>query len=127
MSCFLVQPETDQIKLHDVMRALADDVRLRMVAVLSDGQYHTCNPDEFQTGVHKSTLSHHFRVLREAGVTSTLLKGRNNYVRLRVEDLEARFPGLLTAILQALDESGAGDPAGAPTPLVKVSLQPDEH
>ena len=124
---FLAQPETEQIRLHDVMRALADDVRLRIVAVLSDGRYHTCNPDEFQTGVHKSTLSHHFRVLREAGVTSTLLKGRNNYVRLRIEDLEARFPGLLTAVLQALDASGAGGSATAGTPLVAVSAQPDDE
>jgi DNA-binding transcriptional ArsR family regulator len=100
---YLAQPDMEQIALRDVMRALSDDVRLRMVAVLADGEFHTCAPEEFAAGVHKSTLSHHFRVLREAGVTSTLIEGRNNYVRLRISDLDARFPGLLDAIFNSLD------------------------
>jgi DNA-binding transcriptional ArsR family regulator len=102
-----VQPDVEQIVLRDVMRALGDDVRLRMVAVLADGEFHTCGPEEFAVGVHKSTLSHHFRVLREAGVTSTLIEGRNNFVRLRVADLNARFPGLLDAILKSVDATPA--------------------
>ncbi|KAA2251263.1 helix-turn-helix transcriptional regulator [Solihabitans fulvus] len=84
------------------MRALSDPVRLRLVAVLADGEYHPCRPEEFDAGVHKSTLSHHFRVLRESGVTMTRLDGRNHHVRLRTEDLAERFPGLLAAVTHDL-------------------------
>jgi DNA-binding transcriptional ArsR family regulator len=52
--------------------------------------------------VHKSTTSHHYRVLREAGVTLTTIEGRARVVRLRHDDVEARFPGLLTSVLAAL-------------------------
>jgi DNA-binding transcriptional ArsR family regulator len=49
----------------------------------------------------KSTISHHFRVLREAGIIRSTPRGRQLMITLRREDLEARFPGLLTPILQA--------------------------
>lgn len=102
MARFLEQPATEDIALADIMRALSDDVRLRLVTLLADGEYHPCKPEHFNVGVHKSTLSHHFRVLREAGLTMTRVNGRNHHVRLRVEDLTVRFPGLLDAVLHAL-------------------------
>jgi DNA-binding transcriptional ArsR family regulator len=91
-----------EMQLRDVMRALSEDVRLQLIGTLADGQYHSCRPEEFEVGVHKSTLSHHFRVLRQAGITTTRLDGRNHYVRLRREDLDRRFPGLLDAVLPEL-------------------------
>ncbi|WP_242419722.1 helix-turn-helix transcriptional regulator, partial [Frankia sp. CpI1-P] len=45
------------------------------------------------------TVSHHYRVLREAGLTMTTVEGRRRVVAIRYEDLEARFPGLLAAVL----------------------------
>jgi DNA-binding transcriptional ArsR family regulator len=54
--------------------------------------------------VSKSTCTHHFRVLREAGVISQRAEGTSRLNTLRREDLDARFPGLLDAILDA----GAG-------------------
>jgi DNA-binding transcriptional ArsR family regulator len=47
-------------------------------------------------------MSHHYRVLREAGVTWTEVEGRTRYVSLRRGDLDARFPGLLDAVLAQL-------------------------
>jgi DNA-binding transcriptional ArsR family regulator len=44
-------------------------------------------------------MSHHWRVLREAGLTSTMVEGRTRWVELRADDIEARFPGLLSAVL----------------------------
>jgi DNA-binding transcriptional ArsR family regulator len=99
---YLAQPAESDLDLREIMNALSDDVRLRLVAALADGNYHPCRPDEFDIGVHKSTLSHHFRILREAGITMTRLDGRNHHVRLRREDLGRRFPGLLDAVLHAL-------------------------
>jgi DNA-binding transcriptional ArsR family regulator len=102
VATYLPQPETDEIELRDVLRALGDDVRLQIVRVLSDGEYHPCRVEEFGIDLHKSTLSHHFKVLREAGVTMTEILGRNHQVRLRTEDLEKRFPGLLGPLTSAL-------------------------
>jgi DNA-binding transcriptional ArsR family regulator len=59
--------------------------------------------------VAKSTLSHHLRVLRDAGVTRTRQEGTRCFVELRRDDLEFRFPGLLDAVLDA----ARGDDVGA--------------
>ena len=47
----------------------------------------------------RATISHHYRVLREADLTRTVTDGRKRIVRVRREDMEARFPGLLQAVL----------------------------
>ena len=49
----------------------------------------------------KSTLTHHFRVLRESGVVRTRPDGRKRLLSLREDDLNDRFPGLLEAVLDA--------------------------
>ncbi len=53
----------------------------------------------FELGLSKATLSHHFRVLREAGILRTRPDGRKRLLSLRESDLNARFPGLLQAVL----------------------------
>ena len=93
------QPDVGDIQLLEVLKAVSDPVRLQMIALLSDGELRGCNTDSFGLDLHKSTLSHHLKVLREAGVTSTLLEGRNRGVRLRRADLDARFPGLIDGLL----------------------------
>lgn len=56
---------------------------------------------ELDAPVSNSTLSHHLKVLRAAGVTRTRDEGTRCYVHLRSGDLEARFPGLLESVLNA--------------------------
>ncbi len=108
MARYFAQPEASELDIREVLRGFSDDVRLRLIEALADGEYHPCSPEEFQIGVQKSTLSHHFKVLREAGITRTRLCGRSHQVRLRREDLDERFPGLLDAVLTAvLARSGA--------------------
>lgn len=109
MARYLEEPDAGDTAFADVMRALSDPVRLRMLTVLADGEYHPCWPEEFLVGLHKSTLSHHFRVLREAGITRTRLEGRNYFVCLRREELDARFPGLMTAVLSGARQSEPTD------------------
>jgi DNA-binding transcriptional ArsR family regulator len=98
-------PPAEAIDLVTVLKALADPARLAVVTRLSDGEYHPCTPDEYGLALHKSTLSFHFKTLREAGVTATLVEGRNHAVRLRREDLDSRFPGLMTGVLTAAGPS----------------------
>ena len=62
----------------------------------------------FELGISKATRSHHFKVLREAGLTHTRAEGTHRYVSLRRDDVDERFPGLLGAVLAAAErEAGA--------------------
>ena len=93
----LIQPAAEELELATVLHALSDPIRLRIVRDLSDGG--ACNCGAFTVPVAKSTLSHHLRVLREAGLTLTEPSGTQRVVSLRRADVDARFPGLLEAVL----------------------------
>jgi DNA-binding transcriptional ArsR family regulator len=81
-----------------VLHALADPVRLDVVRQLSES--HTAIAcGRFDTPVAKSTLSHHFKILREAGIIATHREGGQALNVLRTAEVEAVFPGLLHAIL----------------------------
>jgi DNA-binding transcriptional ArsR family regulator len=90
----------DQITVPGVLSALADPTRLEIARVLSDGQEHV--QADFAADVSQSTLSHHMKRLRQAGVARSRPDGTRCYVTLRPE-LEQRFPGLLASILAAAD------------------------
>src|ERR671910_91434 len=93
-------PERDEIELAAVLHALSDPVRLKIVASLAS-RPEACPTGSFDVPVTKSTCTHHFRVLREAGIVSQRPEGTARLNTLRREDLDARFPGLLDAILDA--------------------------
>jgi DNA-binding transcriptional ArsR family regulator len=95
----LVPATIDLLDLPTILHALSDPVRLRIVCTLADGSERTCG--SFELPVGKSTCSHHFRVLREAGVVSQRIDGKCRFNRLRSDELEQRFPGLLDAVLRA--------------------------
>ncbi len=95
----LLHPAPDEIALANVMGALADPVRVAIVRALAEQDETVCGT--LDLGVSKATRSHHYRVLREAGLTHTRVEGTRRYVSLRRDDLEARFPGLLDALLVA--------------------------
>lgn len=94
----LHQPDTSALDLTTVLQALGDPVRLKIVRALDADGEQACGTLEL--GISKSTRSHHFKTLREAGVTYTRVEGTHRHVSLRRDDLEARFPGLLDAVLQ---------------------------
>src|SRR3954464_14354915 len=93
------QPAAEELELATVLHALSDPVRLRIVRDLADSG--ACNCGAFAVPVAKSTLSHHLRVLREAGLTLTEPSGTQRVVSLRRGDVDSRFPGLLDAVLGA--------------------------
>lgn len=82
-----------------MLHALSDPVRLEIVRYLATVEETPCST--LNAAVSKSTMSHHFKVLREAGVTHTRAAGTKRLIRLRREELEQRFPGLLDSVLQA--------------------------
>ena len=93
-------PSRDEIELAAVLHALSDPVRLLMVrGMAEDIEGRTCG--SFKVPVTKSTCTHHFKVLREAGVIQQRQEGTRRVNTLREEDLDARFPGLLGTILEA--------------------------
>jgi DNA-binding transcriptional ArsR family regulator len=90
-------PPITAVALTQVLHALSDPVRLEIVRTLARGGEKTCA--ELDGGRPKSSMSHHFRVLRECGVVRTRNEGVTHFNSVRVEELEKRFPGLLKAIL----------------------------
>ena len=99
----LHHPMTEQLKISTVLYALSDPTRLDIVKNLATHDEECCCRG-FDVSVAKSTMSHHFRVLRESGLIRVRLEGTHRYVSLRRDELELRFPGLLTAVLAAEDK-----------------------
>jgi DNA-binding transcriptional ArsR family regulator len=95
----IAHPELDEIELPAVLHALSDPVRLRIVVGLARADDVSCG--SFELPVTKSTCTHHFKVLREAGIIRQRAAGTARLNTLRREDLDARFPGLLATILDA--------------------------
>jgi DNA-binding transcriptional ArsR family regulator len=107
----LGHPDRAELELAAVLHALSDPMRLRIVAELAaSGGERSCK--SFNLPIVKSTCTHHFKVLREAGVIRQQVVGTKRVNSLRHEDLDARFPGLLDAVLV-----GAGQTAATETAL----------
>lgn len=107
-------PSVADLDLAEVLRALADPIRLRIVELLLDGGETTCAPLAVQVGIADSTLSHHLRQMREAGITRTRADGVLRWTSLRSNDLEQRFPGLVDWLRVSLPARTA-QPAAAAT------------
>jgi len=95
----LSHPATDEIELGSVLHALSDEVRLSIVLAIDDGG--ECAMGGIDVPVSKSTCTHHFKVLRDAGVIRQREVGTARMNTLRSDDLNERFPGLLDSVLGA--------------------------
>ena len=110
------EPSVEEMMLAAVMAALSDPVRVAIVRQLATSGERACGA--FELGISKATRSHHFKVLREAGLTHTRAEGTHRYISLRRDEVDQRFPGLLGAVLAAVERE-AGDRravAAQPTP-----------
>jgi len=103
MSRALLHPTRDQIELPMVLDCLSDPTRLAIVYNLAKcdqaGTEMRCG--DFNAFSGKSNLAYHFARLREAGLIQTRIAGTTRYLKLRRKDLDARFPGLLDAVIKA--------------------------
>ncbi|HEY7150498.1 MAG TPA: helix-turn-helix transcriptional regulator [Solirubrobacterales bacterium] len=94
----LHHPAREELELPAVLHALSDPQRLQIVRELAGAsEPQPCGT--IQLDVAKSTMTHHFRVLRESGVIRQERAGTTKLTSLRQADLDARFPGLLDAVL----------------------------
>ena len=94
------QPSRDEISLPKVLHALSDPVRLEIVLKLASAGEIACGC--FGLVMPKSSLSHHFKVLRSSGVLATRREGKEWVNSLRREDLNALFPGVIDSIIAAV-------------------------
>lgn len=111
----LAHPAREEVRLEPVLHALSDAVRLRIVREMAAAETGlSCS--HFVLPVTKSTSTHHFRVLREAGVIRQDYRGTAKLNALRRDDLDALFPGLLDTVLAAAEAQAArqDDPARDP-------------
>jgi DNA-binding transcriptional ArsR family regulator len=95
----LPEPAREELKLETVLAALADPLRLQIIQKLlleSEDYDHPCGWFGFDRP--KSSLTHHFKALREAGLIRQRQYGLERRSRVRDEDLEQRFPGLLALV-----------------------------
>jgi DNA-binding transcriptional ArsR family regulator len=98
----LHHPARAELELPAVLHALSDPQRLHIVRELAGAsEPQPCGT--IQLDVAKSTMTHHFRVLREAGVIRQERAGTTKLTSLRRDDLDARFPGLLDAVLSSAE------------------------
>jgi len=97
-------PTIEQVELTDIMYALADPTRLEIVVMLARaGKKLTCG--EINLNRPKSSMSHHFKILRSAGLVETLIEGTEHMNSLRLEEVESKYPGVLNAVLKAAAKS----------------------
>jgi DNA-binding transcriptional ArsR family regulator len=110
----VLEPAAADFQLPRILAALADPHRLTTVRYVAR-KGESCCADVIQEAglaITKSTFSHHLRILREAGVLTKRIQGTRGYTRLRRDDLDRRFPGLMDSIVNA-DASLAGDASTA--------------
>lgn len=95
----LTHPAVQRLELGEVLRALADPVRLQIVQRLALQGEQSCCDCGMALRVPRATLSRHFATLRRAGLVRTRKEGVTYRNVLRREDLQTRFPGLLDSVL----------------------------
>ena len=91
-------PDLSEVPLHLVMQALSDPCRIAIVHELLQARGRALACNEVRLSISKATRSHHFEVLRAAGLIFTEMKGTKCMTSLRSAELNKRFPGLLKLI-----------------------------
>jgi DNA-binding transcriptional ArsR family regulator len=95
----LTIPTASEMSLTAVCNALGDPIRMKIAYCLASSGEKNCSAFEVDH-ISKSTLSHHIKILREAGIIQPRIDGKHHFYSLRKDELIARFPGLVAMILQ---------------------------
>ena len=93
-------PNRDEVTVHGLLGALSDPMRLEIVRQLAErGEQR---PADFLDMGSKQNLTHHLRVLRDAGVLGARYQGRNKVLWLRRDLMDEVLPGLLDGVLRTV-------------------------
>ncbi len=106
----LVHPKRDDITVEGILYALGDPVRLRIFMQLANSECaQNCSTflNVDTTPLPKSTLSQHFKVLREAGLITSIRKGVELQNSTRCTEIKERFGDMVGAIIKAFIEQEA--------------------
>ena len=106
----LLHPSIQDITVEGILHALSDPVRVAIYAQLAGSECAaTCSNflEMSDRSIPKSTLSQHFRALREAGLVRSERHGVEMRNTTRCQEIEQRFPGLLPGILAAFKQQAA--------------------
>ena len=106
-------PDIQDLNLAKVLQALGDPVRLVLVRMLAAEKDLSCGA--LCLGRPKSSMSHHFKIMIEAGLLRVDVAGNTHHNNLRLDDLESRFPGLMQSVLRSGD------------PIHPTHLKPRNH
>lgn len=100
----LFHPSIEDVTVEAILHALSDPVRVAIYADIA-GSMCSLNCSSFlkmsEKAIPRSTLSQHFRALREAGLIRGERRGVEMHNTTRCDELEKRFPGLIKAIVNA--------------------------
>src|SRR6478736_8229982 len=113
----LYHPHPDELTVQGVLYALSDPVRVRIfMKLLSADCTKNCATfmNVSSTPLPKSTLSQHFKILREAGLIRSERRGVELQSRVRCEELAAKFGEMIKAILDAYQEEYKASTRKAP-------------
>lgn len=89
-------PSLKKIQISSIFYALSDPARIEIIRELLEQEEITCG--ECKSSLSKSTMSHHFKVLRETGFIEKREEGKTHYISLRVDEIEKRVPGLIEVL-----------------------------
>jgi DNA-binding transcriptional ArsR family regulator len=101
----LHHPSREDISIFGILYALSEPVRFSIIEQLANGTELTCGAFKLPSTKGKSTMTHHFKVLRDSGLIFTRVDGREHYTSLRRAEIEERFPQLLDILLKAWQTS----------------------
>jgi DNA-binding transcriptional ArsR family regulator len=118
----VVEPAAEDFQLPRILAALADHNRLTAVRFVARHGESWCGQvrERAMLPMTKSTFSHHLRILREAGVIAKRIEGARGYMRLRKDDLDGRYPGLIDSIVDATEPADAAEPTAPVTEPVPL-------
>jgi DNA-binding transcriptional ArsR family regulator len=97
----LHHPAKEDITLFGILYALSEPLRFSIIEQLSSGEELTCGNFKLPSSKGKSTMTHHFKVLRDSGLILTRVDGREHFTSLRRHDINERFPHLLETLLKS--------------------------
>ena len=89
-------PNLKKMPISALFDALSDPARIEIIQVLLEEKELSCG--QCKTELSKSTMSHHFKVLREAGLIQRREEGKVHFISLRVEEIELRMPGFIKVL-----------------------------